>query len=108
MTGGKNEVLFGHVVIKILSNSKNLTVSELIIPAGTVADLHSHPHEEVNYVVKGILDFSCGGVTTRLQAGEYIQIPPDTIHNITCCTDSDGLVVSIWSPSREDLVAQAG
>lgn len=104
MSNPSNEVKFGDIIIKILSNSDNLTVSELFIPAGEVASVHRHPHEEVNYVVSGVLDFMCDGKITTLGAGECIRIPPNAEHNITCSAASDGRVISVWTPSRQDLV----
>ncbi|NTX77439.1 cupin domain-containing protein [Serratia proteamaculans] len=99
-------VHFGDVRIKILSNSKELTVSELYLPAGAVAGVHQHPHEEVNYVVSGTLDFMCNGKTTTLKAGDSIRIPPNKPHNITCLADSAATVLSVWTPSRQDLISK--
>lgn len=100
------DIRFGDIIISILSNSDNLTVSELLIPAGAVASPHHHPHEEVNYILSGVLDFMCDGKTTTLKAGEYFRIPPNTQHNITNSGNSDGKVISVWTPSREDLIAK--
>ncbi|TFZ52669.1 cupin domain-containing protein [Serratia proteamaculans] len=101
-----NTLHFGDVRIKILSNSDELTVSELYLPAGAVASIHHHPHEEVNYVVSGTLDFMCDGKTTTLKAGDSMRIPPNKPHNITCWTESDAKVVSVWTPSRQDLISK--
>ena len=102
----KDTIQFGDVTIRILSNSDELTVSELDIPAGAVASIHQHPHEEVNYVVSGVLDFMCDGEVRTLRAGEAMRIPPDRPHNITCHKEAPGKVVSVWSPSRKDLIAK--
>ena len=106
MSNDKNNNLhFGDVAIRILTNSDELTFAELHIPAGTVAGIHQHPHEEVNYVVSGVMDFMCDGQVTTLRAGQAIRIPPGQHHNITCHTDAPGVVVSAWTPSRQDLIA---
>ncbi|HCR1139871.1 TPA: cupin domain-containing protein [Klebsiella aerogenes] len=104
MSTPSNTVHFGDVAITILSNSNALTVSELMIPAGTVAGVHHHPHEEVNYVIAGKLDFMCDGETKTLGPGDAIRIPPNKLHNITCSPESDGRVISVWTPSRNDLI----
>lgn len=104
MSTPSNTVHFGDIAITILSNSNELTVSELMIPAGSVASVHHHPHEEVNYVIEGKLDFMCDGETTTLGPGEAIRIPPNKPHNITCSPESDGRVISVWTPSRKDLI----
>lgn len=106
MSAQSNTVQFGDVVIKILSNSEELTVSELYLPAGSVASVHHHPHEEVNYVIAGTLDFMCDGEVKTLRPGDAMRIPPNKPHNITCSAESDGKVISVWTPSRKDLIAK--
>ncbi|WP_223271364.1 cupin domain-containing protein [Buttiauxella sp. B2] len=108
MTDDKNTVHFGEVELRILSNSDDLTLAELIIPAGAIASIHQHPHEEVNYVVSGIMDFMCDGKVKTLHPGNAIRIPPNQPHNITCHPDSPGKVITVWTPSRQDLIAKLG
>ncbi len=100
----QGSVQFGDIVMTILSNSNDLTVSEMSVPAGTVAALHHHPHEEVNYVVSGTLECMCDGNKETLVSGDYIKIPPNVEHNITNSSNSDAKVLSIWTPSRQDLM----
>ena len=104
----KNEIKFGDVTIKILTNSDELTVSELFIPAGVPAQEHHHPHEEVNYVLSGQLEFTLNGKVNTLTTGDCIRIPPDAIHNIKNTGTTDGRVISIWTPSRVDLIDRLG
>lgn len=106
MANQGNEIKFGDVTIKILSNSDDLTVSELKIPAGAIATPHQHPHEEVNYVISGTLDFMSDGETVTLGAGESITIDPNQLHNITNNSNTPGVVLSVWTPSRKDLIAK--
>jgi quercetin dioxygenase-like cupin family protein len=106
MTQHNDTVHFGDVAIRILSNSDDMTVSELEMPAGAVASIHQHPHEEVNYVVSGVLDFMCDGEITTLRAGQAMRIPPNKPHNITCHKDAPGKVLTAWTPSRTDLMAK--
>ncbi|WP_329503116.1 cupin domain-containing protein [Klebsiella aerogenes] len=106
MSNDKNSLHFGDVTICILTNSDDLTLAELNIPAGAIASVHQHPHEEVNYVVSGVMDFMRDGQVTTLQAGQAIRIPPGQPHNITCHPEAPGVVVTSWTPSRQDLIVQ--
>ena len=45
------EDLGGGVTRKILSYSKNLMTVELHFPKGGVGAKHSHPHEQIGYIV---------------------------------------------------------
>lgn len=100
----KNEVKFGDVTINILTDSDELTVSELFIPAGVSAQEHQHPQEEVNYVLSGRLEFTLNGVATTLTSGDCIIIPSNAVHHINNIGITDGKVISIWTPSRTDLI----
>lgn len=99
-------VVFGDVTIKILSNSNELTVSELNFPRGVSASKHKHVHEEVNYIVKGTFECECNGERFYLHEGEHIQVPSNIEHSLSCSNDSDGVVISVWTPSRTDLIAK--
>jgi acetyl esterase len=52
------------------------------IPAGTASGRHSHPGEEVGYIVRGdvAMEFD-DGPTLTLHTGDPFLIPPGTIHN---------------------------
>ena len=45
----------GGVTRKVLSYSPNLMTVELKFPAGAVGAKHSHPHEQIGYIVSGSL-----------------------------------------------------
>ena len=45
----------GGVTRKVLSYSRNLMTVELKFPAGAVGAKHSHPHEQIGYIVNGSL-----------------------------------------------------
>lgn len=72
--------------------------------AGTVLPTHSHPHEQVGFVVSGAGDFTLGGERRCVRAGDGWQIPPDVPHGVTFTEDS--VVVETFSPPREDFLAE--
>ncbi|HCB2860446.1 cupin domain-containing protein [Klebsiella aerogenes] len=104
MSNEQNILHFGDVDSRILITSDDLILAELHIPAGVVASVHQHLHEEVIFVVSGVMDFMCDGQVTTLRAGQAIRIPPGQSHNITCHPDAQGVVVTAWTPSRQDLI----
>ncbi len=72
---------------------KDLLKSELSVPGrevlqvrvdfapGVVAARHSHPGEEVAYVIEGVLEYQFDGQPpVRLKAGEALFIPAGTVH----------------------------
>jgi quercetin dioxygenase-like cupin family protein len=50
---------------------------------GVVAPRHSHPGEEIVYVVEGILEYQLDGKPpATLKAGDVLFIPAGTIHSV--------------------------
>lgn len=95
---------FGSITIKILANSEKATVAELHFQPGDIASVHMHPHEEFNYVVKGEFECLSEGEIVRLSAGDVIQVISNHEHNLHCIGDEPGVIVTFWTPSRQDLI----
>jgi len=41
---------------------------------------HSHPHEQIVYILAGRIDFHIGETVTRLGAGGLLVVPPNARH----------------------------
>ena len=50
------------------------------IEPGVTFPKHSHPGEEIIYVLKGEWEYDVAGKLTRLKAGDVLFIPAGTIH----------------------------
>ena len=62
---------------------------------------HSHPHEQVSYVVQGALEFRLGNETRVLRSGEGVCCPPDVPHSARVL-DEPSVVLDAWYPPREE------
>ena len=47
---------------------------------GYVAPMHTHPGEEIIYVIEGTLEYEIGGKGTRVKAGDVLFVPAGTPH----------------------------
>jgi quercetin dioxygenase-like cupin family protein len=47
---------------------------------GYVAPKHTHPGEEIIYVIEGTLEYKIGGKVSRVKAGEVLFVPGGTPH----------------------------
>src|SRR5262247_1171016 len=47
---------------------------------GYVAPMHTHPGEEIIYVIEGTLEYEIGGKVTRVKAGDVLFVPAGTPH----------------------------
>ena len=67
------------------------------IPAGVESGWHTHPGEEVGYIVDGTVEMMVEGLPTRtLHAGEGFLIPPRTPHNAFDVGPETGRMLSTY------------
>ena len=50
------------------------------IAPGTTAALHTHPGEEIIYILEGTLEYEIGGKLARVKAGDVLFVPAGTPH----------------------------
>jgi quercetin dioxygenase-like cupin family protein len=79
-----------------------LMASEMHFAPGGVGALHSHPHEQIVYVLEGEADFTLGNETRRISRGDSIYVAPNVIHGVVAVTEFKAL--DIFSPQREDFL----
>ena len=92
--------IFGGTIRGHYAHLDRLTVGEVELNAGTAVPMHSHPHEQVTYVIDGRFEFTIGGETRILEPGIAALIPGGVMHGgktLTACR-----VFDIFTPVRED------
>ena len=89
---------------RILSYSDNLMMVQFSFAAGAVSAWHSHPHEQIGYVVSGTIDFVIEGQDAlHMTAGGSYYVAPNVKHNVV--THTPAVLVEIFSPIREDFLS---
>jgi len=63
---------------------------------------HSHPFEQVVYIVDGTVRFHVGDETFDAGPGSLIRIPPDVPHYAQPLGDKPVLNLDVFAPIRED------
>ena len=95
--------LGGGVKRKVLAYSEKLMNVELLFEAGAKGAMHSHPHEQIGYVIEGSLVYhEAGQEDVTLHAGDSYYVPSNVEHGIDCLTDVK--LMDIFTPMREDFV----
>lgn len=67
---------------------------------------HSHPYEQIVYIVSGQLRFTVGSDVAELCAGDMIVVPPGIEHFAETLGSEPALDLSIFTPRRDDYAAQ--
>jgi quercetin dioxygenase-like cupin family protein len=92
----------GLVTHALVGDGAMLNVSRL--EPGAVIELHSHPHEQVGYVVDGSVVLTCAGMERTLTAGDAYQITGGDEHALRAGPEG-ARVVDTFDPVREDYRA---
>ena len=67
------------------------------IPAGTAFPKHSHPGEELVYMIEGVLEYQLEGrPPVTLKAGEVLFIPAGTVHAVKNVGSGNGAELATY------------
>jgi quercetin dioxygenase-like cupin family protein len=65
--------------------------------------MHSHPHEQLTYVLSGRFSFTIDGVTKEVSAGDTLYKKPNVVHGCVCL--EAGTLLDTFTPQREDFLS---
>lgn len=91
--------LFGRFV-----HGETMTLSFVDISKGSQLAEHSHPHEQITYVMEGELEMFIGGEKMLLTPGMIHVIPGNTPHSAYAHTDVK--VLDAFHPVRQDYIVK--
>lgn len=95
--------LGGGVHRKVLSYSENIMSVELHFEKGAIGALHSHPHEQIGYVISGSLIYKEDGQEDKvLKTGDTYYVAPNVIHGVV--TLEETLLFDVFTPMRKDFI----
>jgi quercetin dioxygenase-like cupin family protein len=98
----KKKDLFKGASRKIMARGGGMMLVEVHFDAGTVTEVHSHPHEQVTYVVSGKIILSMEGRDETLGSGDSFYAGPNVPHGVRFVEDS--VVVDAFTPQRQDFL----
>jgi quercetin dioxygenase-like cupin family protein len=87
---------------KILASEGSLMSVEVRFQRGGIGTVHTHPHEQVSYVIQGSFEFELDGQKNVIKAGDSYYIKPGAAHGVVALEDS--VILDIFTPQREDFL----
>lgn len=91
------------VTRRILAHGGGMMAVEVTFTEGAVGPMHSHPHEQLTYVLSGRFSFTIDGVTKEVGAGDTLYKKPDVVHGCICL--EAGTLLDTFTPQREDFLS---
>jgi quercetin dioxygenase-like cupin family protein len=93
-------------------SAARMTLARFTLTRGAAVPAHSHDHEQLSYVVSGLLRFvvvaagQAGAAdvneTILVRSGEALQIPSWAEHRVEALEDTE--VIDVFSPVRQDWI----
>ncbi|AGB82839.1 cupin domain-containing protein [Serratia sp. FGI94] len=96
------ETLGDGVSRRILAHGGGMMAVEVHFLTGAVGPLHSHPHEQLTYVLSGRFAFTIGDETHQVSAGDTLYKRPHVVHGCVCL--EAGVLLDTFTPQREDFL----
>ena len=96
--------MFDGVGMRTLNHGERTSIHEIEIAAGAVVPMHTHPHEQIGYLVSGRVLFELGEEKREISAGDSWIIPSEVPHEVTGLEDS--VALDIFSPKRDEYIAR--
>lgn len=70
------------------------------MPAGTGADLHSHPNEQWIYVLEGTMRGEIDNHAVEASAGSLLYIPSEALHSLKATASGDVMFFTVKDASH--------
>ena len=87
---------------KILSSGGNMMTAQFSFEKGAVGTPHTHPHEQVGYVVHGSFELTLADEKTIISTGDTYYVPSGVVHGVVAL--EDGVLLDVFTPQREDFL----
>jgi quercetin dioxygenase-like cupin family protein len=84
---------------------QNIMLARVLLKKGCIVPEHSHPNEQVTYILEGALKFWIDGRELVILAGETLTIPPNMPHKAEAVEDTVDL--DVFYPPRADWMSGA-
>jgi len=66
---------------------------------------HTHPHEQIVYILSGRGRFRVGDESADVEAGDVLVVPPGVLHHVETTGDEELVDLSVFNPRRDDYLA---
>ena len=90
------------VARKVLARGGELMMVEVVFEKDAVGPVHTHPHEQASYVLRGAFELEMGGVKETVRAGDSFYVPSDAPHGVVALEPS--VILDVFTPQRQDFL----
>jgi quercetin dioxygenase-like cupin family protein len=96
---------FPNLSRRVLAYNDKLMVVEHTMEKDSVFPMHTHPHEQLAYLISGHIRVLCDGEIFEATAGDSFVVRGGIEHQVVALERS--VALDVFTPYREDFVAWA-
>jgi quercetin dioxygenase-like cupin family protein len=100
------EALNPNLTRQFVSGSQSM-IARIVLKKGTLVPRHSHPNEQIAYILEGALRFLLGDEANPqeaiVRAGDILVIPANLPHSAEALEDT--VDIDLFAPPREDWLS---
>ena len=85
---------------QVMAESAPMMLVRHRMEPGWVGAAHSHPHEQLIYVMSGEIALVVDGETYTLRAGDSVMVPGGVVHQASAAVESE--VLDVFTPARDE------
>ena len=87
---------------RILAEDEKMMAVEVSFKKGAVGAVHTHPHVQISYVLKGRFEATVNGETAIISEGDSYYTAPNAPHGVVCL--EEGVLLDVFTPRRDDFL----
>jgi len=84
--------------------SNNVTLALHRLHPGHEILPHSHPNEQIVYILEGTVDFHIGADVVRINAGGLAVVPPNVQHHAEVVGPVPAINLDVFTPARPEYL----
>jgi quercetin dioxygenase-like cupin family protein len=88
---------------RVLAESPQLMLVEVAFAPNGIGAPHSHTHVQATFVKSGRFEFTVGGETFAVSAGDSFVIPSGIAHSCRALGEP-GVLIDSFTPRRDDFL----
>lgn len=87
---------------KVLAFNENLMLTEHTMEKGSEFPRHSHPHDQLAYLISGHIRVMCGDTVFEAKAGDSFVLRGGIEHQVWALEES--VALDVFTPLRDDYL----
>lgn len=87
---------------RILAWNGEMMSVEVEFETGAVGAVHTHPHTQISYVLRGRFRYTVEDESFEMGPGDSVAVPGGAAHGTECL--EAGTLLDVFAPAREDFL----